>query len=137
MFNNEILKSHFENSSTISTESLIIAEWNMNLPGNINKTGVYRYRPFDTNKSLIEAGVETIENKYKKLTDTFDPFDFGDFYTTGLINDKAVDGGVNNDGQGIITIRRDPTYRLQFDLQECLGMFRPRSGINKARYKSG
>jgi hypothetical protein len=137
MFNNEILKSHFQNSSTISSESLITAEWNMNLPGNISKTGVYRYRPFDTNQSLIEAGVETTLNKYKKLIDTYDPFDFGDFYTTGLINDKAVDGGVNDNGQGILTIRRDPTYRLQFDLQECLGMFRPRSGINKARYKAG
>lgn len=137
MFNNEVLKSHFETSSTISSESLIVAEWNMNLPGNIQRTGVYRYRPYDTNGSLIEGGSETIPNKYKKLIDTFDPFNIGDFYTNPGINDRAVDGGVNNDGQAILTIRRDPTYSLEFDLEECLSMFRPRSGINKVRYKSG
>lgn len=137
MFNNEILKTHFQTSSTISSESVIIAEWNMNLPGNISKTGVYKYRPYDTNQNLIEGGVETIPNKYKKLINTFDPFDLGDYYTNAGINDRLVEGGVLNTGQQIFTIRRDPTFSLEFDLEQCLSMFRPRSGINKVRYRAG
>ena len=46
MFVSETLKTHLETSSTISIESLVLAEWNMNLPDNIAKIGNYRYRPF-------------------------------------------------------------------------------------------
>lgn len=137
MFNNEILKNHFQTSSTISSESLIVAEWNMNFPENIHRTGVYRYRPFDSNESMIELGAETVKDKYKRLTDTFDPFNQGQFWTVSYINDKSVDGGVNNNGQKVWVVRRDPTFALEYDLQDCLGMFRPRSGINKARFKPG
>ena len=48
MFVSEALKTHLETSATVNIESLILAEWNMNMPGNIFKVGNYRYRPNTT-----------------------------------------------------------------------------------------
>ena len=45
MFVSETLKTHLETSSTVRLQSLVLAEWNMNMPDNIYKLGNYRYRP--------------------------------------------------------------------------------------------
>lgn len=68
MFVNETLKTHLESSSVVSIQSLVTAEWNMNMPDNIFKLGNYRYRPLGT------------DLKFKTLPVTFDKFDVG--YTT-------------------------------------------------------
>ena len=65
MFINETLKTHLETSSTIQLQSLILAEWNMNMPDNIFKIGNYRYTQFEA------------DNKFNTLPLTFDPLDIG------------------------------------------------------------
>ena len=47
MFQNDELKEYLETSSTIRTQSAVIAEWNMNIAENISLIGNYRYRPAD------------------------------------------------------------------------------------------
>jgi hypothetical protein len=75
MFVSEALKTHLETSSTIHLQSLVLAEWNMNMPDNIFKLGNYRYRKFDA------------DEKYNTLPSEFDKFDIG--YTSV----ETSDGG--------------------------------------------
>ena len=48
MFEEKDLLKHIETSSSIHTQSAVIAEWNMNIYSNILTVGNYRYRPHDT-----------------------------------------------------------------------------------------
>ena len=48
MFSNTDLVNYFKTSSEISLNSVVIAEWNLNIPGVIDKVGNYRYRPTET-----------------------------------------------------------------------------------------
>ena len=65
MFISDTLKSHLETSGTVQLQSLVLAEWNMNMPDNIFLLGNYRYRKFGSNP------------KYNQLPNTFDQFDIG------------------------------------------------------------
>ena len=125
MFVSEALKTHLETSATINIESLVLAEWNMNMPDNIFKVGNYRYRPRD-NSSI-----------YNTLPSTFDQLDEGNYYTGATDADVVVDGGFQNDGTPQqFTLTKDK-MKMIYSLEDCLKPFRPRSGINKTLYMSG
>jgi hypothetical protein len=123
MFQDEVLKNHLETSSTIKSQSAIIAEWNMNLAENIFAVGNYRYRPYDPSIP-----------KYQTLVNTFDEYDEGYFYTAATDADAVVDGGL--DDQDIPTLFRAKKEKenILYSLEECFNRFRPRSGINKTRF---
>ena len=57
MFQNDDLQTHLETSSTISQDTAVIAEWNMNVPGNIKQLGNYRYRLNSTQYKIGRAHV--------------------------------------------------------------------------------
>lgn len=125
MFVNEALKTHLETSATINLQSLVLAEWNMNMPDNIFRVGNYRYRPTDTNSI------------YRTIPSTFDQLDAGQYYTGATDADVVIDGGFENDGTPQqFTLTKDK-MRMLYSLEDCLKPFRPRSGINKALYISG
>jgi len=90
MFESTELKNHFETSATIQTESLVLAEWNMNMPDNIFKLGNYRYRPQEQSSQFLT------------LINTFDPADTGLFYTGATDADVVID----RKGQTFILLRR-------------------------------
>ena len=69
MFENTELQKHLEESQTVRSQSAIIAEWNMNIPSNIQLIGNYRYRPSDANSSFY------------LLPNSFDINDAGGYYT--------------------------------------------------------
>ena len=46
MFQNDNLKAHLEQSSSISLKSLVLAEWNMNFSDNVLQVGNYKSRPY-------------------------------------------------------------------------------------------
>jgi hypothetical protein len=125
MFESAELKNHFETSATIKTESLVLAEWNMNMPDNIFKLGNYRYRPQEQNSQFLT------------LVNTFDSADIGLFYTGATDADVVVDGGFQNNGtpQAFTSIKEKT--KLLYSLEDCIKPFRPRSGINKAVFFSG
>ena len=123
MFQNEDLKDHLERSSVVKTQSSVIAEWNMNIPDNINYIGNYRFRPLDPESSI-----------YRSIPNSFDPQDSGNFYTGATDADTIVDGGYDNLNQPILFQSTKEKIKLIYSLEDCFKRFRPRSGINKATF---
>jgi len=125
MFESAELKNHFETSATIETKSLVLAEWNMNMPDNILKLGNYRYRS------------EEINSQFLTLINTFDNKDAGLFYTGATDADIVIDGGFENDGTPQLFTSIKEKNKLLYSLEDCIKPFRPRSGINKAAFFRG
>ena len=125
MFVNETLKTHLETSSTVRLESLVLAEWNMNMPDNIFKIGNYRYRPRE------------LGSPYSSLVESFDNNDFGNYYTNALESDIIVSNGYTNNDIPQLFLSNKEKSKLFYSLQDCLKPFRPRSGINKPLYFGG
>ena len=124
MFKNEDLQKHLETSPVVKINSLVVAEWNMNIATNIEKIGNYRYRPNDPDfpeYNFISQSY-SIEDKENR------------FYTDATDADVVVDGGFDDDGTPLAFVSKKEKERLLYSLEECFGRFRPRSGINKLRY---
>jgi hypothetical protein len=124
VFQNDELKDHLETSFSVESESAVVAEWNMNVPGNILKIGNYRYRE---NSS-----------QYSVIPNLFDINDNGNFYTGATDADVTVASGFEDQEftPQLFTYPKDKEKQL-YSLEECLKPFRPRSGINKLSYFSG
>ena len=124
MFQNDELKDHLETSFSVESQSAVVAEWNMNVPGNILKLGNYRYRENST--------------QYSVIPNTFDITDDGNFYTGATDSDVTVASGFEDQDftPQLFTYPKDKEKQL-YSLEECLKPFRPRSGINKLSYFSG
>jgi hypothetical protein len=122
VFVNEALKTHLETSSTVRLKSLILAEWNMNMPDNIQKLGNYRYRP------------TTPGSQYHTLPDAFDSLDSGNYYTNATDADIIIDGGFDNLNVPQKFTSTKDKMKIMYSLEDCLKPFRPRSGINKPLY---
>ena len=125
MFESAELKNHFETSATIETKSLVLAEWNMNMPDNIFKLGNYRYRSQELNSQFLT------------LPNTFDRLDAGLFYTGATDADVIIDGGFENNGTPQLFTSIKEKNKLLYSLEDCIKPFRPRSGINKAAFFKG
>jgi hypothetical protein len=125
VFVSEELKSHLETSATIQTKSLILAEWNMNMPDNIYKLGNYRYRP---------SGAEA---QFLTLPLDFDQLDSGNYYTGATDADVVIDGGFKNDDTPQLFTSIKDKVKTIYSLEDCLKPFRPRSGINKPLFIGG
>jgi hypothetical protein len=123
VFQNEELSEYLESSYTISSQSAIIAEWNMNVPGNIQKVGNYRYRKNST--------------QFSALPNFFDRSDLNGFYTGATDADITVSYGLEDDATTplLFTYPKDKE-KLYYSLEDCIKPFRPRSGINKLSYFS-
>ena len=128
MFQDPDLLNHIETSSSIKTQSAVIAEWNMNIPTNMFTIGNYRYRPTSTSPSDLQ---------YTSLPNTFDLNDEGNYYTGATYADVVVDGGFDEDDLPVTFISEKKKENLLYSLEDCFGKFRPRSGINKLRYFDG
>jgi hypothetical protein len=125
MFENKELQSHLEESQTVRSKSAIIAEWNMNIPSNIQLIGNYRYRSTDTDSSFY------------LLPNSFDSTDAGGYYTGATDADIVIDGGIDDDDTPTTLVSKKDKLKTIYSLEDCFKPFRPRSGINKARYISG
>ncbi len=125
MFVSSELKTHLESSATVQLQSLVLAEWNMNMPDNIQKLGNYRYRPTAT------------EQKFKTISNTFDASDSAGFYTGATDADISIDGGYTNSDIPQFFVSKKEKMQLLYSLEDCIKPFRPRSGINKLMYFDG
>ena len=122
MFQDQDLKNHLVASSSVKTRSTIIAEWNLNIAGNIQKIGNYRYRHTQN------------ESVYKQLVSAFDPKDVGLFYTNATDADVVIDGGYDDDNIPMLLKSKKDKIKMLYSLEDCFKQFRPRSGINKAMF---
>lgn len=118
MFYDAKLQEHLETSSSVKNKSLIVAEWNMNIPDNISMVGNYRYRKDSATYRFLP--VQFLEN---------DPAHKG-----ATLSDVVVDNGFDVDDNPIQFSSVDKKESFYYSLDECLGKFRPRSGINKVRF---
>ena len=125
MFVNETLKTHLETSATIQLRSLVLAEWNMNMPDNIFLLGNYRYRPTTPGSDFFTLPV------------IFDPSDSGGYYTGATDADVVVDGGLDNSGNPQQFTLLKEKMKMLYSLEDCIKPFRPRSGINKPLFFTG
>ena len=129
MFDDIDLKKHLETSSVVKTKTAVIAEWNLNSPTNILKIGNYRYRPTQS------------DSLYKLLPSTFDPSENATtsipFYFNATDSDVVIDGGYDDDGLPVTLKQKKDKLKMLYSLEDCFKMFRPRSGINKARFIPG
>ena len=99
----------------------MVAEWNMNIPGNIQKLGNYRYREDSADFSV--------------LPNFFDPLDSGGFYTGATDADVTVELGYeDNDLTPQLFAYPKEKEKILYSLEDCIKPFRPRSGINKLSY---
>jgi hypothetical protein len=119
------LKTHLESSSTVQLQSLVLAEWNMNMPDNIERLGNYRYRPTGT------------DPKFTTISNTFDALDSAGLYTGATDADIAIDGGFSDSDLPQFFISKKEKMKMLYSLEDCIKPFRPRSGINKLMYFGG
>lgn len=77
MFQDEDLQDYIKTNNTLSIESFVVAEWNLNDLENVANYGNYRYRP-------TSASVQ-----FRTVPNSFDPNDVGNYYTGGLDSTKA------------------------------------------------
>ena len=123
MFGNDALKQHLQTSSVIQSQSLVVAEWNMNVATNILQAGNYRYRLADST------------SPYNFLAQAFSLDDAeARFYTDATDSDVVVDGGYDNNNVPVAFLSKREKEKALYSLEDCFGRFRPRSGINKVRY---
>lgn len=120
MFVDAKLQEHLETSSSVKNRSFIAAEWNMNVPDNIKMVGNYRYRKDSTDYRLLPVQFDENDPTHKDATDS----------------DVTIDNGFDEENLPIAFSTVNQKNKLYFSLDECLGKFRPRSGINKARFST-
>ena len=126
MFTTEgnVLEDHLKNSSTIKSQTAVIAEWNLNYTTNIDELGNYFYNP-------QTSGYTSLSNTFvKETSQTVAPKYYG-----GTESNVKISAGYNTDGTvASAFITENKKEGLLYSLEECLGRFRPRSGINKTRF---
>lgn len=122
MFEDKDLQNFLETSSIIRNKSLVTAEWNLNVTTNIRQIGNYRYRPTQTSSI------------YSSLPNSFDLVDSGNFYTGATDADVTIDGGFDNADIPTTLLSKSEKTKSLYSLEDCFNQFRPRSGINKARF---
>lgn len=124
MFDSVELQEHMLRSHTVRSGGRVLVEINHNDFENIERIGVYRYRP--------------TERQFGILPQNYDPLDVGKHYTEAEISYDAV--GVYEDGpegSSLALFRQDNSLNHLFSLSDCFRGRRPRSGINKLLYFGG
>ena len=108
MFGSDDFKNYMKNAHTLETSSRVIAEWNMNIPGNILKVGNYEVR----NGAVVENRPNATDCNTVVKTQ---------YYQDNAATPTAF-------------IDKKKKMELLYSLDECVTPHRPRSGINKPLY---
>ena len=128
MWISETVSNYLETESTIRSKALVTAEWNLNILDNIDELGNYRYRWSNPESPFVE--VPATFSKETALSTT-------KHYYNAANADIVIDGGFDDNGDPLIFTSKNKKMASLFSLEDCLGRFRPRSGINKVIYFEG
>lgn len=123
MFDSPELADHLATSQSISGEALVVAEWNMNDPENIDRISNY-CRP------LKEDGAS-----FEDLTDFYNYSKKDEYYCNNA--DIEISGTRLDDGTPTSFITKEKKREFLYSLDDCTKAHRPRSGINHATYRPG
>jgi len=125
MYQNTNLQNYIEQSSSVNLQSVVIAEWNLNISDKIAMLGNYKNRPSVPTAASSTYVVET--------SATSNPTWYG--YTDSNI---IINTGLNSTtAEPTVFVKKNETEKILYSLTDCVGRFRPRSGINKLRYFKG
>ena len=124
MFQNTALKNHIEESSTVEIESMVIAEWNLNVSENILAIGNYKNRPTSGTAYTASSGYAN------ETSSTTTPTWYG-YTDSNVVFSRGI---LDSSTTPTIFAAPDEKEKLYYSLSDCFGKFRPRSGINKLRY---
>jgi hypothetical protein len=127
MFESSLLQNHLNSSSSIKSNAFVVSEWNLNVPDNIDRVGNYRFRPYQKLIGLTDK-------PYSDINTGYDYYDEGNWFTGATDADVIIDGTVTDSGIPTIFKSRKEKEPTLYSLEDCLGRFRPRSGINKVRF---
>jgi hypothetical protein len=128
-----IVEDYLATESTIRSQSLVTAEWNLNIIDNVDEIGNYRYRPDASDTGDSDHFLYTIPATFLSETALTDV----KRYYGATDADVVVDGGFNENSEPLIFTSKQTKFKTLFSLEDCLGRFRPRSGINKIIYFDG
>lgn len=120
MFQDADLENAMLTQHTLGISSLVMAEFNLNDLENISKIGNYKYRNILSVPDKIE------------LYPTYDPQDLDDAYSDSLLSYEEYKQ--TEDPNPFVVEDKNPSFF--YSLGDCFLPFRPRSGINKARFIS-
>ena len=123
MFDSPELADHFATSQSISGEALVVAEWNMNDPENIDRVSNY-CRP------LKEDG-----ESFDDLTYFYNSSKTDEDYCNN--SDIEISGTLTDSGEPTSFITKEKKREFLYSLDDCTKAHRPRSGINHATYRPG
>ncbi len=114
MYGDQEFRNYMNSAYTIRNDSIVYAEWNMNVPGNIREVGNYRNR---TDWALQPEWMED------------------DAATIGALD---ADTTIFKQEEDTIMLFTEPKEKLKmlYSLEDCIKPNRPRSGINKPLYLS-
>ena len=118
MYNTRAFEEYMESTHTISTDTRVVGEWNMNVPSNIEEVGNYRHR--------LREGAFFHENLPMS-------WKLNDFWTNGATDcDIVIDANSYDDSDSPIAFSDTKAkMSMLYSLDECVTHHRPRSGINK------
>ncbi len=123
-----VVENYLETESTIRSKSLVTAEWNLNIIDNVEEIGNYRFRPSDE-----ESQFYTLPTTFLSETE----LSTIKYYHGATDADVVVDGGFDENDEPLVFTSKQKKMKSLFSLEDCLGRFRPRSGINKVMYFDG
>jgi hypothetical protein len=117
LYSDSTLKTYLETTSAVNNQSLITAEWNLNIATNIDTIGNYTYDP--ATSSTIATTFISGDSSYVGKTDS----------------SVSIAGPLNDDDSVNSFTSQSLRKTLLFSLNDCFNRFRPRSGINKMIYR--
>ena len=124
MFQNENLKTYLEEASSVKSQATVLGEWNMNYAENIDKIGNYKNRP-----TVSAASGSYVSEDSSTVTPTWYGYTDSSVISYGGIKDI--------DSTPYTFVNKNEKEELLYSLVDCVGKFRPRSGINKLRFFDG
>ena len=114
MYGDKEFKDYMSSAYTIRNDTIVYAEWNMNVPGNIREVGNYRNR---TDWALQPEWMPD------------------DAATIGALDADTTIFKQEEDTIMLFTESKEK-LKLLYSLEDCIKPNRPRSGINKPLYLS-
>jgi hypothetical protein len=127
MYQSADLQKHIEQSSSVNVQALVLAEWNLNFADNVKLVGNYRWRNGNSTYGTISSSFNPNETNT-----TTNPT-----YYNALISYNTPFRVDPTDNTTPVYYQTDnQKEKLLYSLTDCLGRFRPRSGINKMRFLS-
>ncbi len=128
-----VVEDYLATESTIRSRSLVTAEWNLNNIDNVDEIGNYRYRP---NSISGDPDFDYASIAPSFVRETASAPGNREYYNATNA-DVVVDGGFDENDDPLIFTTTNKKMKALFSLEDCLGRFRPRSGINKVMFFDG